>query len=117
MSFEADCRQVGPTLEAQILALLEGTSIAAFDSIVNGSAATGAPGQPVDKGDLKDSWERSSPTPTSRLIASDNGHAVAVEENYGGHAYHSGGSHSVAATYTSAERLAEQELRKMGTNA
>ena len=49
------------------------------DSIQNGSALTAAPGQPVDTGFLKGSWQYIQESPDVALIATNVSYAPAIE--------------------------------------
>lgn len=71
---------------------------AVFESVVEGSPITGAPGQPVDDGDLKESWTNTRTGPATAEIASDSPYAEAVEENWSGVAFKNHGPHSKALT-------------------
>ena len=50
------------------------------DSVVDGSPVTGAPGQPVDEGNLKGSWQLTFPAQDKALVATNAAYAPAVEE-------------------------------------
>jgi hypothetical protein len=75
-----------------------------YESIVDGSPMTGAPGQPEEEGDLIDSWEMTQPTETSVQVASDSEYALQNEDGVrpGGKPYVQrssvGGRHSVKIT-------------------
>jgi hypothetical protein len=51
----------------------------AHRSIVEGSEVTGAPGQPVDTGNLKASWQLSFPAPDRALISTNVVYAPIIE--------------------------------------
>lgn len=55
----------------------------AFRSIVEGSPITGAPGQPVDTGNLKGSWQNIIDGPLERRIVTNASYALNVEDNIG----------------------------------
>ena len=57
-----------------------GTVTAAWHSIQFGSPITGAPGQPVARGELRDSWQISEQTRTSALISTDKKYALSNED-------------------------------------
>lgn len=96
----------------------------AHDSITVGSPLTGAPGQPVGTGTLRDSWEKSYPAPNTALIATSEPYARQEEDGisyaHGGKSpidQHSGvgGPHSLKLTVAGMQRLldaaVEEELR------
>lgn len=72
----------------------------AFRSIVHGSPRTGAPGQPVKTGRLKNSWKRRVDGPFNTAIFSDVPYAGIIEHNTRGAQLRSevGGFHSVRIT-------------------
>ena len=81
-----------------------------FESIVEGSAITGAPGQPVGEGDLKGSWRLES-TPERVRVFSDYDYAVqnewGVRRGGGAYVQHSrvGGRPSVALTRMGLQKI------------
>ena len=56
MSFADDLQRFAAKTQGKSNALVINVASGVWESIVNGSAVTGAPGQPVDTGNLKDSW-------------------------------------------------------------
>lgn len=56
MSFGLDVKRFSDKVEGYRRAIAERATEIAFASIVEGSPITGAPGQPVDTGNLKGSW-------------------------------------------------------------
>lgn len=64
----------------QALDVFRGVVVAAHESIVNGSPITGAPGQPVDTGALRASWQVAFDTPTSATISTNLEYAPVIEE-------------------------------------
>jgi hypothetical protein len=93
-------------------------AVAALGSIVEGSTLTGAPGQPVDTGNLKGSWQLTFPSPTLARISTNVEYAEAVEDGVGPHGpvrYGKsgiGGSHSVKLTILGLQRLVDAEVAK-----
>lgn len=90
----------------------------AFQSIVEGSPVTGAPGQPVDTGNLKGSWQHIPEGPTTSLIATKVLYAPQIED--GTRAGRSlvlrsavGGFHSVKLTVAGWARIVEQIAREV----
>lgn len=86
------------------------------ESIVEGSELTGAPGQPVDTGYLKNSWMLVFDTPTSATISTNVVYAESIED---GRSYAHGGAkmqlrsavggfHSVALSVAGFDQLVQQ---------
>jgi len=106
------------------------TASAVFNSIVNGSPLTGAPGQPVGQygpgyhpgkvgGTLKASWQLVFVSPTQAIIGTNLVYAKPIEEgtNRGRQLTLRstvGGFHSVAKTITGYRKLVEAEAVKAG---
>lgn len=55
----------------------------AYRSIQNGSEITGAPGQPVQTGNLLASWQETYPTPDQGQIATNADYAETIEDGVG----------------------------------
>lgn len=89
----------------------------AHESIVNGSPITGAPGQPVEEGDLRDSWVKEQTSPTTGSVLSDSEYALQNETGVkaGGGVFvqrsTSGGRFSVALTRRNFQSLVEHAAR------
>ncbi len=88
------------------------------NSIKFGSALTGAPGQPVDTGNLRDSWTAHFRGPTRAIVATNVEYARSIED---GRSYaHAGrpiqlrsgvgGFHSVKMTRANYGRLARETI-------
>lgn len=85
----------------------------AHRSIVQGSSLTGAPGQPVQSGALRQSWQISILSPTASRIGSNKKYARSIEDGvsyaHGGRplAIRSkvGGTHSVQRTAANFDRV------------
>lgn len=60
--------------------VFEDVGMEAQRSIVEGSELTGAPGQPVDTGFLKGSFQRFYDSPTKQTIATNVAYAPAIED-------------------------------------
>lgn len=102
-------------LDRALLQTFRGSAEDVQDSITNGSAVTGAPGQPVQSGHLKGSfipqflekwiWE------TTTMVV----YAPFIEE--GGYVKHSkvGGPHSVRLTRIGWDKIVEVNAKKYGT--
>lgn len=107
-------------------------------SVVDGSPLTAAPGQPVDTGHLRDSWQVTYPEDWVGEVATNVGYAIAIEDGYvhehvrgpytradgtpvrqhtvRGHPQGLlspvGGFHSVALTRSNWDRIVQDETRK-----
>ncbi len=83
-----------------------------FESIVEGSAITGAPGQPFKKGDLKASWKKQLSADRVSVF-SDSEHAIpneyGVRKGGGPYIQHSsvGGRHSVGLTRMNFQKIVD----------
>jgi hypothetical protein len=83
-------------------------------SITDGSAITGSPGQPVDTGALRASWQVEEDAPLVATIGTNLEYAQAIEDGVGPHgprAYgkknNIGGSHSRALTIAGMPRIVD----------
>jgi hypothetical protein len=91
----------------------------ALRSIQFGSDVTGAPGQPVDEGHLRASWQLTFPTPDEALIATASPYALANEEGVtaDGRPYRLrspvGGRHSVKLTIAGMPAIVAHEAAKV----
>lgn len=82
MSFADDVRRFSVKIHGQPGEVLEGMVAAMHDSITNGSAVTGAPGQPVDTGFLKNSWQPEvAPDRLSGAVYTNTAYAPVIEYN------------------------------------
>jgi hypothetical protein len=119
MSFDADIKRFELKLEGMATGLLPAVAATAHDSIVNGSPLTGAPGQPVDTGNLKASWQLMFPTPEVAEIVTKSVYAVPNETGItdDGRPYLQrspvGGRHSVALTFAGMTRIVEHETKRL----
>jgi hypothetical protein len=98
MSFAEDIRRFTNRVETKTQAMFVGTATEALRSIQEGSEITGAPGQPVDTGNLRSSWNLSFESPTVALIATNTKYAPYVEDNVRGVTFKNHGPHSVKLT-------------------
>ena len=55
-------------------------AFAVRDSVVSGSSETGAPGQPIDTGNLRGSWQLTHPEPMLARLTTNVSYAPAIEE-------------------------------------
>lgn len=115
MSFESDLARFFANTKYKTQAAFINTASAVKESVVNGSPLTSAPGQPVDTGNLKASWQLTFESPTAALISTNVEYAPVIEYNTRGATLRSqvGGFHSVALTVGGFERLVEAEVRKV----
>lgn len=131
MSFSGDLRAFRIKVEQRAKdTLIEATTLA-HESIVEGSEITGAPGQPVDTGFLKGSWQASFPDDVTGRVATNVIYARSIEEgvpvktDFGvprppemestrrpGERSHVGGSHSFKLTIASWDRVQAEALRR-----
>jgi len=134
VTFNAELSRWLAQVEARRTMLSVNTANAILNSITEGSAVTGAPGQPVDTGALKTSWNLLWESPTILALISTNiAYAPVIEENNRA-AYDArgnqpekpqnpdgswrrpvkstvGGHHSVKLTRANFDALVRQELR------
>lgn len=110
-------------LDERARAVVHDVVDATLDSIKHGSAITGAPGQPIDDGDLIESWQRTRIGPTEWLIRSTYFTAPWIEEGILPNAESPftirssvGGTHSVALTAQNFDRLAEDVVARVAPN-
>jgi len=134
MSFAADVQRFVTIVQTRRKAVYVGTATAAHESIVRGRPETGAPGQPVDTGFLRNSWTIAI-GPTEAIIGTNVAYARVVEDNGDRSKYNPsgvmpppkaplagrqriksevGGPHSVKLTVAGASRLQAAVLREMG---
>lgn len=106
-------------LEALTKDAFLGVVLEATRSVVEGSELTGAPGQPVDTGALKASWQTTFDSPERATIGTNIDYAEAVEEGIGPHGprvygkkNNIGGSHSVALTVGGMGRIVDAVTRR-----
>lgn len=115
--WDAGLDRFAQKLEAFDVALLPEVGELMYESIVHGSALTGAPGQPVESGDLKMSWQISYPTETSVMVGSANEYALQNEVGvkHGGGPYRQrsarGGRFSVRMTAAAMQRIVDTAAR------
>jgi phage gpG-like protein len=115
--FADDVKRFALKVERQERAVFEGVVLAAHASIVQGSHVTGAPGQPVDTGHLKASWQVDIEGDVG-TIGTNVEYAPAIEDGIGPHGpltlrSEVGGFHSVAMTRAGFPRLVEQVTREV----
>lgn len=91
----------------------------AYESIVNGSAVTGAPPLPVadgepGAGELKSGVHLEVTSPTSARISTSVKYAGNVEDNVRGVRFHNGGPHGWKLTAAGFDRIVATEAEKLG---
>lgn len=136
MTFATDLAAFTAKLKARNQLVFFNTANAVKHSITEGSATTGAPGQPVDTGTLKASWHLSFESPAVAQISTNIAYAPVIEDNArssynpagqqptypdapaGGTNRKGpstvGGHHSVRYTIAGFERLVAVEVRRAG---
>lgn len=120
MTFSEELNRFSRKLPPMAHDVFVNVASAVKQSITDGSAVTGAPGQPVQTGNLKASWQLTFESPTEALIATNVEYAPAIEEGIarGGKPMHLrsqvGGFHSVALSAAGLQRICDDEARKLG---
>ena len=116
MSFADDLARFATKTQGKSNALFTNVASGVKESIVNGSAVTGAPGQPVDTGTLKASWQLTFESKNAALVSTNVAYAPVIEDNIRGATLRSevGGFHSVKLTVGGFDRIVESELAKLG---
>jgi hypothetical protein len=99
--------------DARLERVTDRVSEMARDSIRVGSPITGAPGQPVLSGRLRDSWFRSRLGQFLWRIASDAPYAATVEFKTHAKRFANHGPHSVRLTVVGFKRLLAAALREV----
>jgi hypothetical protein len=114
MSFSGDLTRFVSKTERRTQDVFTTFVVLAHESIQTGSPITGAPGQPVDTGNLRNSWGIEFETPTQALISSPVEYAPFVEDNVRGVTFRVGGPHSQKLTIAGATPLLEEANRRVG---
>lgn len=112
MSFRDDLARFNKRIRVANNDVFINTASHAHESIVNGSAATGAPGQPVDTGRLRASWQLHFESPTKAVISTNVEYAEAVEDNLRNVKFKNHGPHSVKLTVAGLQRIVDVETAK-----
>lgn len=122
--FDEELAAFSTLVDVRGAALFVNVCSAAKGSITDGSPLTGAPGQPVQTGALKASWQLEFESPTRALISTDKEYAEIIEDGIGPHGPITirsavGGTHSVAQTIAGIDRIIEDETLTLagGSNA
>lgn len=116
MGFEADLERFTLKLDATYATLLPEVALAVQESIVVGSPITGAPGQPVDTGNLRASWNLTLEPEWAEIITNVE-YAPFVEDGVNQHGPMTvrslvGGWHSVALTRINFDRLVDHVVNR-----
>jgi hypothetical protein len=94
----------------------------ALQSIQFGSQLTGATGQPVDTGNLRNSWQDERVSSTEHIISTPVIYAQNIEDGISSHGTPMtlrsavGGFHSVALTVSSFDRILESAVHAVGSS-
>lgn len=80
MTFSDDLKRFTVKVESRYNTVFPAIVDLAHDSIQNGSAITGSPGQQVDTGALKASWQKQFESPLVALISTNKEYAIQEEE-------------------------------------
>lgn len=117
MSFESDIDRFVVKLEGRAQTMVPEIGLAVHESIQTGSPITGAPGQPVDTGNLRASWQFRLVSPEVAEITTNVEYAPAIEAGIGPHGPMTvrsevGGFHSVAMTVANFDRLVDHVLNR-----
>lgn len=123
MSAADDMRRIGRNAQRDYHDVFTRTVDLAHDSIQNGSPLTGAPGQQVDQGTLRASWQKWYPSSTEAMIATDRPYAQQEEDGisyaHGGKPIvqrsQVGGPHSRKLTVAGMQRIVDQATAEVGS--
>jgi hypothetical protein len=118
MGASEQLRSIGEKARRHYNAVFQRLPDLALNSIRDGSPLTGAPGQPVGRGELRDSWTRSDIAPGEVLLSTRLPYARQEEDGisyaHGGEPIQqhagSGGPHSVKLTAAGMQRLVDQAV-------
>jgi hypothetical protein len=113
--FTDTCTAWAEKAKRRLRLVAEGSVRAARDSIVDGSALTGAPGQPDRSGELVESWIEEI-GPTSGRVVTEEPYAPVIEagvERGSPIVYASGGgAHSVKLTIAAFPRIVQDQVQQ-----
>lgn len=118
MGFSDDVRRFQSKVDVRTKAIHDGVCDLAFSSIVEGSPVTGAPGQPVDTGNLKSSWQNKIEGPLEREIVTNVVYAPYIEDGFGRGPLtlrsQVGGFHSVKLTRAAWQKIVDFVTKQVG---
>lgn len=117
MSFTDDLQAFRLKMEQRAKDTLAEAVTLVHESITVGSPITGAPGQPVDTGNLLASWQATFPDDVTGRVATNVVYAPGIEDGVGPHGpitqrSRVGGFHSVKLTVASWDRVQAEALRR-----
>jgi hypothetical protein len=115
MGFSAEMDAFIAKVRARGDGLFINTASHVHTSVVSGSPVTGAPGQPVDTGNLRTSWQLVF-NGTSAEVSTNVEYAQIIEDNERGAQLRSavGGFHSVKMTRAGWDAIVIHEAKKLG---
>lgn len=118
MTFGDDLRFFAEKTHRRGREVFVGCVDAVHQSVTDGSAITGAPGQPVDTGDLLASWQETFPEEWVGQTATNVEYAEPIEEGIGPHGpltlrSEVGGFHSVKLTRAAWDLIAAEVTREV----
>jgi hypothetical protein len=113
MSFADDINKFAIKVQTNSQAVFVNTASHVYESIVNGDSLTGAPGQPVDTGALRASWQLTFDGPSTATVSTNIEYAPYVEDNVRGVTFKNHGPHSVALTVAGISRIIAAETAKV----
>ncbi len=118
ISFSEQMQQAVQKARNDLMHLHGRVSVAAQNEVKFGGGVTGAPGQPLKSGALRNSYQLTFPTPTTSQIATDKPYARSIELGVGPHGPLTlrssiGGFHSIALVVAGFDRLVANELAQM----
>jgi hypothetical protein len=111
-------RRFSVNVQTDAQAVFAATAVHALHSIQFGSSITGAPGQLVDEGNLRNSWQLEFPSKESARISTNVVYAREMEDGTReGRALiqrsPTGGFHSVRLTIVGLQRILEHETERL----
>jgi hypothetical protein len=116
VSFEGDLKLFAGKVLARHKQVFVGSVQHVHTSVVDGSPVTGAPGQPVDTGNLRASWIQSYPAEYIGEVSTNVEYAPAIEDGIGPFGPMTlrsavGGFNSAKLTRANWDRVVEHEVR------
>lgn len=114
MTFGEDLKLFADKVEGRARRVFVGSVNRVQESVVDGSPLTGAPGQPVDTGNLRASWQQTYPADWIGEVSTNVVYAEPIEEGVGPHGPMTlrsqvGGFHSVKLTRAGWDRIVNHE--------
>ena len=112
MTFARDIKQFVLQVRRDARDIYVGTATEVHRSVQTGSEITGAPGQPVDTANLRNSWQLAI-GPEEAEITTNVEYAPHVEDNVRGVTFKNHGPHSVKLTVAGFPRIVEHVTREV----